>query len=112
MVLAITAIAAFGADESLGTWKLNIGKSKFNPNTASKSLTMVREAVENGVKVTVTSEQADGTKVNYSYTAKYDGSAYPVTGAQWDSVSMTQVDSNVFKTERRPVENTNQQSKL
>ena len=101
VVLAITAIAAFGADESLGTWKLNIAKSKVSPTAPVKSLTTTREAAENGVKQTTTGERADGTKVNYSYTAKYDGSAYPVTGAPWDTISITQVDPNVLKTETK-----------
>ena len=38
-VLVITAVGAFGTDESLGTWKLNMGKSKFNPTAPVKSLT-------------------------------------------------------------------------
>jgi len=98
LVLVITAIGAFGADESLGTWKLNIGKSKFNPTAPVKSLTTTREAAEGGVKLTTTGEQADGTKINSSYTVKYDGNDYPVTGAPWDTISITQVDSNTFTT--------------
>jgi len=97
-VLVITAMGAFGADESLGTWKLNIGKSKFNPTAPVKSLTTTREAAEGGVKLTTTGEQSDGTKINSSYTAKYDGSDYPVTGAPWDTISIKQVDSNTFTT--------------
>jgi hypothetical protein len=97
-VLVITAIGAFGADESLGTWKLNMGKSKFNPTAPVKSLTTTREAAEGGVKLTTTGEQADGTKINSSYTAKYDGNDYVVTGAPWDTISIKQVDSNTFTT--------------
>ena len=99
-VLVITVMGAFGADESLGTWKLNIGKSKFNPAAPVKSLTTIREAAEGGVKLTTTGEQADGTKINSSYTAKYDGNDYPVTGAPWDTISIKQVDSNTFTTVR------------
>jgi hypothetical protein len=97
-VLVITAVGAFGADESLGTWKLNMGKSKFNPTASVKSLTTTREAAEGGLKLTTTGEQADGTKINSSYTAKYDGNDYPVTGAPWDTISIKQVDSNTFTT--------------
>ena len=97
-VLVITAVGAFGADESLGTWKLNLGKSKFKPTAPVKSLTTTREAVEGGLKLTTTGEQADGTKINSSYTAKYDGNDYPVTGAPWDTISIKQVDSNTFTT--------------
>ena len=97
-VLAITAIGAFGADESLGTWKLSLEKSKFKPSAPVKSLTTMREPAEGGVKVTVTGEQADGTKFNSTYTAKYDGLEHPVTGAPWDTISIKQVDSNTFTT--------------
>jgi len=100
-VLAITAIAAFGIDESLGSWKLSMGKSKFNPKAPVKSVTTTREAAEGGLKVATTGERADGTKLNYNYTAKYDGQEYPVTGAPWDTISIKQVDSNTFTTVSR-----------
>src|ERR1035438_4851399 len=45
-VLAITAVAALGADNSIGTWKVNVAKSKYTPAPFPlKSLTSVREAV-------------------------------------------------------------------
>jgi hypothetical protein len=49
-------------------------------------------------KLTTTGEQADGTKIDSSYTAKYDGNEYPVAGAPWDTISVKQVDSNTFTT--------------
>jgi hypothetical protein len=63
-----------------------------------KSLTSVREAASDGVKVTNTGERADGTSVNASYTAKYDGSPTSVSGqgAPYDTVSIKQVDANRF----------------
>lgn len=97
-VLVITVIGAFGADETLGTWNLNLGKSKFNPTAPVKGMTMTRGPAEDGVKLTTTGEQADGTKINSSYTAKYDGHDYPVTGAPWDTISIKQVDSKTFTT--------------
>ena len=100
IVLAITsAAAAFGADNSLGTWKANIEKTKHTPPPwPVKSLTAVREAVPGGVKVTNTGERIDGTPINSTYTAKYDGSPSPVSGQglPYDSVSLKQVDANTF----------------
>ena len=98
-VLAITAVAALGADNSIGTWKVNVEKSKYTPGAFPlKSLTSVREAVPGGVKVTNTGERADGAAINASYTAKYDGSAAAVTGtgAPYDSISIKQVNANTF----------------
>jgi hypothetical protein len=34
-----------------------------------------------------------------SYSIKYDGKEYPVTGAPWDTVSMKQIDANTFTSE-------------
>ena len=63
LALAITVVAAFGADNTLGMWKLNVEKSKYTPAPMPvKSLTITREASDGGVKVMTTGERADGTK--------------------------------------------------
>jgi hypothetical protein len=103
--LAITStVAAFAADNSLGTWKLNVEKSKYTPAPFPvKSITAVREAADNGVKVTNTGERADGSAVNSTYTAKYDGSDSAVSGqgSPYDSVSLKQVNANTFTYEAK-----------
>ena len=97
LALAMATIAAFGADNSLGTWKLNVEKSKYTPAPFPlKNLTTTREAADGGVKITSTGVQADGTAINSSNTIKYDGKEYPITGAPWDTASMKQVDANTF----------------
>jgi hypothetical protein len=92
----ITAVGAFAADNSLGTWKLNMEKSKFSPAAPVKSLTTTRAAAGGGVKATTTGEQADGTAINASYTATYDGKESPVTGAPYDTIAIKQVNANTF----------------
>jgi hypothetical protein len=101
--LAITSIAMFGADNSIGTWKRNIAKSKTTPPIANpiKSLTLVYEAIDGGVKLTATGERQDGTKINGGYSAKYDGKEYPVTGTTWDTTSLKQIDANTFTFENK-----------
>ena len=101
IVLAITSTsAAFAADDnSLGTWKANIEKTKYSLGTfPAKNITSVREAVPGGVKVINTGERTDGTAINTSYTAKYDGSPSTVSGqgAPYDTVSIKQTDANTF----------------
>src|SRR5579863_9736756 len=94
--LVITSTtAAFAADHSLGTWKLNPAKSKYSPGPLPvKTLTAVREAADNGVKVTTTGERADGAAINSTYTAKYDGSPASVSGqAPYDTISLKQVNA-------------------
>ncbi len=58
----ITVTGAFAADNSLGTWKLNMEKSKFTPSAPVKSLSPTREASDGGVKVTTTGERAEGPR--------------------------------------------------
>ena len=103
LVITSTA-AAFGADNSLGTWKLNAEKSKYSPGPLPvKNITSVREAAGDGVKVTNTGERADGTAINATYTAKYDGSPASVSGqgAPYDTVTLKQVNANKFSYEAK-----------
>jgi hypothetical protein len=103
MGVAITAIGMFGSDNSLGTWKRNVDKGQSTPPNTNPitSMTMVREASDGGVKVNSTGQRKDGTAITSSYTAKYDGKEYPVTGAPWDSISIKQIDANTFATETK-----------
>jgi hypothetical protein len=104
VISAIAAVAALGADNSIGTWKVNIDKSKYTPAPMPvKSLTSVREAAPGGVKVTNSGERADGAAINATYTAKYDGTASAVTGsgAPYDSISIKQVNANTFTYETK-----------
>jgi len=103
VAVAITTFGALGADNSLGTWKLNMEKSKFTGAPMPvKSLTITREASDGGAKVTQTGEQADGTKINAGYTVKYDGKDVQVTGnAPYDTIAIKQVNANTFTDERK-----------
>jgi hypothetical protein len=102
--IAITAIGVLGADNSLGTWKRNIEKSTSSTPSGPrsiKSLTIVKEASDDGVKTTATGERMNSEPINSSSTAKYDGKEYPATGAAWDTVSMKQIDANTFTSEAK-----------
>jgi hypothetical protein len=94
-----TTLVALEADNSLGTWKVNIAASKYTPAPLPvKSLTVVREVLPGGVKVTTTGERSDGTAINTTYSANYDGTPAGVTGkgSPYDTVSIKEVDSNTF----------------
>lgn len=103
IALAITTVAAIGADNTIGTWKLNVEKSKYTGAPMPvKSLTITREASEGGVKQTTTGEQANGTAINASYTAKYDGKDVQVTGnAPYDTIAIKHVDANTLTDARK-----------
>jgi hypothetical protein len=89
--------ALCGADNTLGTWKLNLEKSKYDPGPPPvKSVTLVREAAPGGgAKMTVTGVRSDGTAIKGGSTTKYDGKDYPVVGnPNYDTVAITEVDPN------------------
>ena len=60
----------------VGTWKLNVAKSK----APFKSGTSVIEAVGEGIKFTVDLVGNDGTKSHWGFTGNFDGKDVPVTG--------------------------------
>jgi len=104
IAFAITSVAAMAADNSTGTWKANLAKTKYTPAPwPVKSVTTVREAVPGGIKVTNTGERSDGSAINTTYTAKYDGSPATVsgTGSPYDTVSIKQVNANTFTFESK-----------
>jgi hypothetical protein len=76
-------------DRLIGTWVLNVAKSRYTPGPAPKQQVSVYEAVGQGVKVSVTGTSAEGKKTAYSFTANLDGKDVPVTGnPDWDSVAV------------------------
>ena len=93
------AVAAPEPDPLLGTWKLNPDKSK-GPAGQSKltTLTVVREAAGDGVKVTGKGEREDKSKVDITYTAKYDGKEASVLGSglPYDTIAIKQIDANTL----------------
>jgi glucose/arabinose dehydrogenase len=96
IVAAVTAVGMFGADNAVGTWKLNVAKSTITIANPLKSRTEVYEVTSDGsVKITRTDQRADGSAQSYSYTFKYDGKEYPVTGdGRFDTISNKRADQN------------------
>ena len=99
VAFAAIAACAFCADNTLGTWKLNPDKSK-PPVGQSRitSLTVVRETSGDGVKVTATGEREDKSKIDVTYTAKYDGKEVTVSGSglPYDTLAIKQVDAKTL----------------
>ena len=108
--LAITAVAMFGADSSVGTWKLNPQKSKATSSNALKGRTEVIEATaDGGVKITRSDKRNSGD-LNYSFTCKYDGKECPVSGALFDTYSQKRVDANTITIEVKKSDGTYHQT--
>ena len=103
VALAITTVAALAADNTIGTWKLDAAKSTYTPAPMPiKSLTLTREASDGGVKHSTQGERADGTAINASYTAKYDGKDVQVSGnSQYDTIAIKQLNANTLTDDRK-----------
>ena len=74
----IERVSAQASAERIGTWKLNVAKSKYNPGPAPQSGTLKIEAAGQGEKATTEGVNAAGTATMTQYTANYDGKDYPV----------------------------------
>jgi hypothetical protein len=103
-ILALVAVACAPAyaqtNPAVGTWKLNIEKSKYNPGPAPKSMT--RTLAAQGANVTYSFEgvSAEGTAVAYSFTVAFDGKESPITGSMpggADAITIKRTDANTFE---------------
>ncbi len=94
------AVLAQSTDSQVGTWKLNLAKSKFSPGPAPKSGTTKIEAVGAGTKIIVDQPQADGSVRHWEVTANYDGKDSPVTGNNQDAdtVARTRINATTIQT--------------
>ena len=90
----IANLSAQARDPRMGTWKLDVAKSKFSPGPAPQGLTLKVEPSGQGEKATSEFVNADGTRTTTQYTANFDGKDYPLTGSQTaDTVSLKRIDA-------------------
>jgi hypothetical protein len=96
IVLAGGMALAQASDPLVGTWKLNAAKSK---GSAFTSGTTKIEKDGDGIKLTVDLMPPAGPANKWSFSAKYDGKYYPVTGNSpyGDSVAVERVDAHTFR---------------
>ena len=96
-LFAVVAVV-YAADVQVGTWKINLAKSKYSPaNLAPKSTTVKNDAVDGGVKITVDTVDYTGKALHYEYTVKYDGKDNAVKGdPNRDMTAMKKIDDNTF----------------
>src|ERR1700680_5202157 len=92
---ASVALAATAADPAVGTWKLNVEKSKFSASGALKSQTRAYVQTDGGLKLTFSGVAADGAAVSGDSTYKYDGKDYPISGSNdYDTLAVKRVNSH------------------
>ena len=96
-VLAFAVVAKAADDSFVGTWKMNLAKSKFSdPSSASKSYISSVESLKNRMfKYTLDYVAPDGQAVHFYFNCLRDGKDYPVIGdSDADAVAFTQADPN------------------
>src|ERR1700733_16169919 len=82
--VSVAALYAQDADDPiLGTWKLNLSKSKYIPGPPPRSQTRVYRRTPDGIFVTIETVDAKGRKPPpIEFEEKYDGKEYPIKGSE------------------------------
>jgi hypothetical protein len=95
-VLLVSGLAASGEDNPfIGTWKLNLAKSKFDPGPPLRSRTVTVESVGDGVQITIDTADANGNRTTVAEKPKFDGRDYPRTVSVAnapDTISLKRID--------------------
>ena len=92
MLVTASGTLAQAPKGMIGTWKINLAKSKFDPGPAPKSQTVTYAAEGDAVKITVNVTPATGAPQTWTMTAAYDGKDAKVTGnPDADTISMKKI---------------------
>jgi hypothetical protein len=104
VVVWVTMIpnAVFAQSTLVGTWKLNLEKSKFSPGPAPMSSTLTYEAVGQAMKVTNEGMNAQGNPTKSVFGPfSNDGKPSPVTGVpDFDESTYKQVNDTTVEYSR------------
>ncbi len=98
-VMAVaTTVTGQSPDPWVGTWKVNLAKSKYSPGPAPKSSTLTIVVADGGIKQTTDTVPATGAATHAEVTAKFDGKDYPVKGnPNADTQAYTKVDGRTYQ---------------
>ena len=78
-------------DYIVGTWELNVAKSKYSPGPGPVSETRTYRRGPNGIEGTIQRRFLDGRSERIEYVAEYDRE-YPVMGtAEYDHILMKRI---------------------
>lgn len=91
MLLNLTLVLR-AADPVIGTWHLNLAKSRYDPGPAPKSQTRIYREEGGGVKAVVITVYKNGNSDTVHYAVNYDGKEHPVDGSpDTDGILMQRV---------------------
>jgi hypothetical protein len=99
VVTALLGGTLLGQSNDVGTWKIDVAKSKFSPGPTPKSGTTKIEAVGEGRRYIVDQSQVDGSSSHFEFTTNLDGKDSPATGnnPNADMVALTRINANTIQ---------------
>ena len=103
LVAAVTTAASFAAAQSkdpfVGTWVLNVAKSKYSPGPVPSSATTIIEAAGSGYRFSVKQIPATGAALEWSFTTALDGKPAKVAGnnPNADMVTYKRIDATTLE---------------
>src|SRR5258708_38996126 len=97
-----TAVPQIGLAQSnplIGTWKLNLAKSKYGGAPPPRSTTLTFTAEGQNLALTADTIDAQGQMVKTIFSHIYDGKPHPTTGVPgglYDASAYTRIDANTI----------------
>ena len=96
--MAAAAVLLFGADPVIGTWKMNVAKSKFNPGPAPKNAHSTYTQDGDWISLKTVGTSADGTAVERTNRFKTDGGMYAFNGPTGPGkLSVKKIDDHTYE---------------
>lgn len=98
LIATIPHVGFAQGDSWVGTWKLNVAKSKFVPGPPTKSDT-IKITADGGWTGISDGVNAQGQPTHTEITAKFDGKDYPLKGATATNTTRTfkRIDDHSFE---------------
>jgi hypothetical protein len=99
LIIFLAGVSAVSADDNrfMGSWKLNLSKSKLPPTAVFRHSTATYAAVGEQIKVTVDENDANGRAFHMEWSGKFDGKDYLVNGnPNFDTWSYRKINDDVL----------------
>lgn len=95
--IVLSTSVALAGDNWLGTWKLDVAKSRYSPGPGPKSQTLKFESTKDGIRLTSDGVNSDGKATHGSYVSRFDGKDVPWEGnPDADTASAKKIDDNSY----------------
>ena len=96
-VVALPQSAFAQSSPLIGTWKLNVEKSKYSPGPAPRSATLTYAQDGQNIRNTSQTVDAQGNQTTVVFLHIYDGQPHPTTGSPlFDASAYNRLDPNTY----------------